>query len=95
MRHLPGEYANLASVDGRYGLIDGPEDVGGWPTLTTATPPADTDGDGIPDDEEPPGRDPHWKHDSRNAQLHDEDDGHTNLERYLNRLVLELKPELQ
>ncbi|MDQ7988960.1 MAG: hypothetical protein REI09_04930 [Candidatus Dactylopiibacterium sp.] len=30
-------------------LIDSQDDVGGWPALAAGTPPADSDGDGIPD----------------------------------------------
>lgn len=29
-------------------IINSPSDVGGWPTLSAGTPPADTDGDGMP-----------------------------------------------
>jgi len=38
---------SVAKKTGR--LIDSQEQVGGWPRLRTATPPADSDGDGMPD----------------------------------------------
>ncbi|MEZ5303057.1 MAG: hypothetical protein R3F11_20805 [Verrucomicrobiales bacterium] len=72
------------------GLINNPSDVGGWPSLSTEEAPTDSDRDGIPDDEEPgrlSGRDPKWENDPRNAQLDDEGDGWTNLERYLTEIV--------
>jgi hypothetical protein len=44
--------ANGSSGDqySRFGIIDNPLDVGGWPLLSTLPAPADTDGDGMPDD---------------------------------------------
>jgi hypothetical protein len=72
------------------GLVNTPEDAGGWPALPTANAPLDSDKDGIPDDKEPdlpPNRVPHWKHDPRNAHLDDDGDGHTNLEEYLTEIT--------
>lgn len=63
-------------------IIDDPEDVGGWPELTSAEAPADTDGDGMPDDWEK-----RHELDPKNpADGHgDADgDGYTNLEEYFN-----------
>ncbi len=78
-----------ASFGGSYGtatgIIDSQEDVGGWPALNAGTPPADSDGDGMPDEWEiaqglnPD--DPDDRNDDANS------DGYTNLEAYLNELV--------
>jgi hypothetical protein len=38
---------SVAKKTGR--LIDSQEQAGGWPRLRTANPPADSDGDGMPD----------------------------------------------
>lgn len=64
------------------GIIDSQTQVGGWPVLESATPPADTDHDGMPDEWElvyclDP-LDPNDRNDDRNG------DGYTNLEEYLN-----------
>jgi hypothetical protein len=77
-------------------IIDSPAEltgsgiVGGWPVLKATAPPADADGDGIPDEREPvaSGRNPAWQQDPRNAAMDDDKDGSTNLEEYLNSLVL-------
>lgn len=69
-----------------------PSEVGGWPSLATATPPEDADGDGIADDaepSEPASREPKWKDDSRNAQLDEDGNGVTNLEEYLIDVIAE------
>ncbi len=64
------------------GIVDSPEDVGGWPELAGLPPPADSDGDGMPDA---------WEEqfglDSRAAAdptLDRERDGYTEVEEYLN-----------
>ena len=67
---------------GKGSLIDSQQQVGGWPELMSATPPLDSDGDGMPDSWE-------RKHglNSRDASdgAGDKDkDGYTNLEEYLN-----------
>lgn len=67
---------------GRGRLIDSQEDVGGWPPLEAASPPLDTDADGMPDVwEKQYGFDPNNPSDA--AQDFDED-GYTNIEEYLN-----------
>lgn len=63
-------------------IIDSPKDVGGWPELTNADPPADTDGDGMPDAWE-------LEHDLDTVAMEDyltdpDGDGYPNLEEYLN-----------
>jgi pectate lyase len=63
------------------GIIDSQNDVGGWPVLTSATPPADTDHDGMPDT---------WEaaHGLISTDPSDRNNigagGYTNLELYLN-----------
>ena len=64
--------------------VNHPDEVGGWPGLSSATPPSDSDHDGMPDEwEESYGLDP-----MTNDGAADKDgDGYTNLEEYLNQLV--------
>ncbi len=70
---------------GNSGIIDSQTDVGGWPSLNTLPPPADTDQDGMPDDwETGRGLNPNDPAD-RNGD--DNSNGYTNLEEYLNELV--------
>lgn len=65
-------------------FIDSPSQVGGWPALNSAPPPADTDGDGIPDVwESEHGLNPSDAADGRAVNT----SGYTNLELYLNDLV--------
>lgn len=64
------------------GIIDSPEDVGGWPELVGLPPPADSDGDGMPDAwEEQFGLDPRAAAD---PTLDSDRDGYTDVEEYLN-----------
>lgn len=65
-------------------IIDNEAQDGGWPYLKAGTPPADSDGDGMPDAwERPRGLDP-----ARADGAADRDrDGYSNLEEYLNELV--------
>lgn len=70
---------------GASGIITTPSDVGGWPTLKSAEPPADTDEDGMPDE---------WEkahdlnpNDASDAAKDRNDDGYTNIEEYVNGLV--------
>ncbi|WP_205500018.1 FlgD immunoglobulin-like domain containing protein [Rufibacter psychrotolerans] len=68
------------------GIIDSQTDVGGWPTLQSAPAPEDTDKDGMPNAwETERGLNPN-NPDDRNGDPND--DGFTNLEEYLNSLVL-------
>jgi len=64
------------------GIIDSPDDVGGWPELASAPPPPDGDDDGMPDAwEEKFGLDPRAAAD---AALDTDSDGYTDVEEYLN-----------
>jgi hypothetical protein len=64
------------------GIIDKPDDVGGWIEMFSAPAPLDTDGDGMPDEWEiAHGIDPNDPSD-RNDDMHGH--GYTNLEYYLN-----------
>ena len=63
-------------------LIDTPEDVGGWPELSSLPAPPDTDGDGMPDEwERRYGFDPEAVDGTGDRDA----DGYTNVEEYLNR----------
>jgi pectate lyase len=76
------EVRNGTAAHGNNGIINTPEDVGGWPNLQSGEAPPDSDHDGMPDEWE--GK---FGFDSKNAgdNSQDEDqDGYTNLEEYLN-----------
>lgn len=68
------------------GIIDSQTQVGGYPILCSTLAPKDTDHDGMPDDWEMAyglnPANPDDRNDDRNG------DGYTNLEEYLNRLVI-------
>jgi hypothetical protein len=71
---------NLLKGDGA--IINDPKDVGGWPTLAQGTPPADGDGDGMPDAwEQDHGLDPTQAAD---GTADADNDGYTNFEEFLN-----------
>jgi hypothetical protein len=81
--------------DGTGGIIDDEEQVGGWPVLDSAEPPADIDGDGMPDE---------WEianclspYNPDDAATDRDGDGYTNIEEYINWLPLEisLPPETE
>jgi len=66
---------------GNNGIIDSPSDVGGWPELKSATAPADSDHDGMPDEWEiKKGLNPQNAADRNNVAA----DGYTMLEKYIN-----------
>ena len=69
------------------GFINSQDDAGGWPELVSAEAPADTDGDGMPDEWETKyGLDPNNAADGSVCSL-DERGYYTNLELYCNSLV--------
>jgi hypothetical protein len=71
------------------GIIDTQGTVGGWPSLSSTTPPADTDHDGMPDDwEDAMGLDKN-NPDDRNGDKNG--NSYTDLEDYLNSLVESFK----
>lgn len=70
---------------GKNGIINSPEDVGGWPVLKAGKTLKDSDGDGMPDK---------WERrhklnpkDGTDASAYTLDKGYTNIEVYLNSLV--------
>jgi len=74
-------YTFTGSNGGKNGFIDTQSDVGGWPVLNSATPPTDTDKDGMPDVwETARGLNPNNAADRNNVDY----DGYTMLEKYLN-----------
>jgi pectate lyase len=76
------EVQSGTATHGNNGIIDKPDDVGGWPTLQSAEAPQDSDNDGMPDAwERKYGLDVNHADDN----LSDKDgDGYTNVEEYLN-----------
>jgi hypothetical protein len=76
------EVRNGTATHGRNGIIDSPNDVGGWPKLQPGNAPLDSDNDGMPDAWER-----HFGLDSNDPGdgAQDKDgDGYTNIEEYLN-----------
>jgi hypothetical protein len=72
-------------INGTGEIIDTQSQVGGWPTLNSATAPADTDQDGMPDAWEiANGLDPN---DAADRNYYDLNSNYTNLEVYLYYLV--------
>ena len=64
------------------GIIDSPEDVGGWPELASAPAPPDSDSDGMPDAwEQKFGFNPA---EAADPSLDSDRDGYTDVEEYLN-----------
>jgi hypothetical protein len=65
-------------------IINSQKDVGGWPQVSAAKPPVDTDGDGIPDRWE---RQHHLNpRNAADATTHRNPEGYSAIEEYLNRL---------
>ena len=80
-----GQVAGHEPMKGN-GIIDRVEQVGGWPVLKSKTPPKDTDHDGMPDSwEKEHDLDPTNAADGKKDR---NDDGFTNLEEYLNSLIV-------
>lgn len=70
---------------GNKGIIDTPEQAGGWPLLKSKTPPQDVDQDGMPDKwERRYGLNPNNANDAKQCSL---DKDYTNLEVYMNSIV--------
>ncbi|MCA9196890.1 MAG: hypothetical protein KDA87_05100 [Planctomycetales bacterium] len=79
------EVAEGTSSCGQQGIIDRPNEAGGWPQLKSSPAPDDTDSDGMPDAwETEHGLNPH---DPSDRNGHDVDTDYTNLESYLNELA--------
>lgn len=83
-----GKYTYKGSNGSTNGLIDSPNDVGGYPELKSTEAPKDTDRDGMPDE---------WEiihgldmNASSDGKLYSLDKEYTNLEIYLNSLVQHL-----
>ena len=73
------------ATNGTGKIIDHPNDVGGWPTLSSGTAPQDTDHDGMPDSwERSNGLNPN----QNDSALDRNSDGYTNVEEYINSLIL-------
>jgi pectate lyase len=76
------EVRNGHATYGKNGIINTPDDVGGWPDLQSAEAPQDSDNDGMPDE---------WERrfklnpqDSSDGPQDNDKDGYTNLEEFLN-----------
>jgi hypothetical protein len=78
-----GTATYTGSITLRPGIIDTPENVGGWPVYISASAPADSDNDGIPDgwlNTNYPGKTANQLHES----------GYTYVEIYMNSLVQDI-----
>ena len=80
---LNGTFTYTGSKTGYKGIIDTQTDVGGWPEYKSATPPADSNSDGIPDN---------WLETNFPGKTANQinEDGYTYLEVYLNSLVADI-----
>lgn len=81
-RRIIEEVRNGTAPHGRNGIIDTPDDVGGWPELSSGTGPVDTDNNGMPD---------MWEekyglnvNDADDNSADADGDGYTNVEEWLN-----------
>lgn len=79
---------NATTGKNRNGILDSPADVGGWPVLLSIPPLIDSDKDGMPDEWETA----HGLHpnNANDASAYTIDKQYTNLEMYLNGLVVEV-----
>lgn len=85
-----GTFTYTGSNGGKYGIIDHPSDVGGWPVYRQTEVPLDSDADGMPDEwEKAHGLNPADASDSARYNLNPL---YTNLEVYLNSLVEDCFP---
>lgn len=85
-----GTYDYEGSHGSTLGMVDQPSDVGGWPVYKLTAAPADTDGDGMPDEwEKAHGLNPN---DAKDGAAYNLDASYTNLEVYLNELVKDTFP---
>jgi hypothetical protein len=76
-------------INGTGRIIDSQDEVGGWPELKSATPPKDSDHDGMPDEWEiAHGLNPNDDSDARKTNLKSE--YYTNIEVYINELVADV-----
>lgn len=84
-RRLIEELRTGTASKGQNGIIDSPNDVGGWPELKSEKPPKDQDQDGMPDKwEKKKNLNPKDGTDYKGNQM---DEVYTNLEVYLNELL--------
>jgi predicted neuraminidase/pectate lyase len=85
-RRIVEEVRNGTATCGNNGIITTPSNVGGWPELKSTTAPTDSDHDGIPDTwETDRGLNPN---DASDGVKDRDGDGYTNLEEYINGLVI-------
>jgi len=93
---IADEVRDGAATYGNHGIINTPDDVGGWPNLESAEAAQDSDNDGMPDEWEMKyGLDAHNADDNSSDK---DGDSYTNVEEYLNgtdptELVDYTKPE--
>ena len=79
--------ATYTGDDCSSGMINSQDDCGGWPDLESTEAPADTDGDGMPDDWEIENNlNPYIASDGAKTAAN----GYTNLENYMNSLVADI-----
>ncbi len=79
-------YASEKGLRSPSGIIDSQTEVGSWPELKSIEAPVDSDHDGMPDDwEDEKGLD---KNDAEDRNGDADNNGYTNLEEYLNDLVV-------
>lgn len=83
-KRIVKEVSDGTATFGKNGIIDRPEQVGGWPELKTSKIPKDSDQDGMPDSwEKKNGLNPKEDDSAKTGLM----DHYTNIEVYLNELV--------